>query len=246
VIYALFRPVALALLKAPTGPPEPPAGAHATVEVFRASPRFLYYRLLGLAIGAALFGLLGLGLLVGGLAAREEGPLAGAAVVLALALVILLPSYLGIRVDYDLRYYVLTDRSLRVREGAWILNEQTLTHANVQNLEVKQGPLQRLFGITDLVVHTAGGGGRSGPGEHDQAQGHTVTIAGVEDARLVREKVLGYLRAHRAGSGLGDLDDETDGSPGSGLAPGAELEAALAALRDSAAALHRAARAARA
>ena len=84
-----------------------------------------------------------------------------------------------IRVDFDLRYYVVTDRSVRVREGAWTVREMTITHANVQNVRLEQGPLQRAFGIQDVLVDTAGGGtggGKHGPGD----TGHRVTLAGIE------------------------------------------------------------------
>jgi len=45
MIYAASRSLLLCLMKVPTAPPEAPAGSHASVEIFRASPRFLGYRL---------------------------------------------------------------------------------------------------------------------------------------------------------------------------------------------------------
>ena len=44
------------------------------------------------------------------------------------ALPLLLVVWFLLRVDYDLRYYVVTDRSLRVREGAWNVREMTITY----------------------------------------------------------------------------------------------------------------------
>ena len=38
-------------------------------------------------------------------------------------------AYFLIHLDYDLRYYVVTDRSARVREGAWTVHELTLSYA---------------------------------------------------------------------------------------------------------------------
>ena len=46
-MYRLFKGLALGLMKAPADPPEPPAGSHESVQVFRASPKYLTYRMLG-------------------------------------------------------------------------------------------------------------------------------------------------------------------------------------------------------
>ena len=50
-----------------------------------------------------------------------------------------------------------TERALRARHGLWTIREVTITYENVQNVEVAQGPLMRLFGIWKLDIMTAGG-----------------------------------------------------------------------------------------
>ena len=52
------RDLALRFMKAPTAPPDPPSGSHGSIQIYRASPRYLTYRLLGFWI---LMGLLWLG-----------------------------------------------------------------------------------------------------------------------------------------------------------------------------------------
>jgi len=237
MIYEALRSFALTVLRAPKDPPEPPAGTHASIEVFRASPRFLTYRLLLFFIGLGIAGVLVVGFVISALASREPGLFAGALGIAAPCAALLLPVYFSVRIDYDLRYYVLTDRSLRVREGAWIVREMTITHANVQNLRVKQGPLQRLLRIADLQIDTAGGGGVN-PGEQAKHSSHTVNVAGIENAREVRDKILGYLRGQNAGTGLGDPDD---GRVAPGFGPSRELVSALEQLHGAAAALRHAA-----
>jgi uncharacterized membrane protein YdbT with pleckstrin-like domain len=239
LIYESLRSFALTVLRAPKDPPEPPAGTHASIEVFRASPRFLTYRLLLFFIGLGLASVLVVGFAISALASGEPGLFAGALGIAALCAALLLPVYFSVRIDYDLRYYVLTDRSLRVREGALIVREMTITHANVQNLKVKQGPLQRLLRIADLQIETAGGGGAS-PGEQAKRSSHTVSVAGIENAREVRDEILGYLRGQNAGAGLGDPDDERAAQ---GFVPSPEIVSALEQLHGAAAALRRAARA---
>jgi membrane protein YdbS with pleckstrin-like domain len=208
-MYAALKQLALRVLKAPSEPPEPPRGSHASVRVFRASPRYLTWRLLRY-YASALLALVGLSIgFVASLAEEEWAGLvlvclSAAPVVLGLGL-----AWFGVRIDYELRYYVVTDRSLRLREGWWTVREKTITYANVQNLRVVQGPIQRLLGIQDLRVETAGGGGAAGGKGKRERGTHEVDVAGVENAPEIRDLVLGYLRrvGAREGGGLGDPDD---------------------------------------
>ena len=197
--YDALRDRLLRLLKAPTAPPDAPVGSHGSVEIFRASPRFLRYRLLVIAIEAAFVLFVIMGLLIAA-AITGKGPLLAVVVVLiAVAVPLLTLHWFLIRVDYDLRYYIVTDRSLRVREGAWTVREMTLTHANVQNLKVSRGPLMRMYGIWDLTVEAAGGG--SAAGKHELAGGgHQVHFRGLEDASIVRDKIAAHLRSQRGGA----------------------------------------------
>jgi uncharacterized membrane protein YdbT with pleckstrin-like domain len=128
-----------------------------------------------------------------------------------------------VRLDYELRWYIVTDRSLRIRTGVWNVRESTLTFANIQQISVGQGPLQRLLGIYDLEVTTAGGG--SGGGHHGQlgTQGesmHRGFFHGIDNAPEVRAMMLDRLR-HLRDTGLGDPDEahhEEAGTPQSSTA----------------------------
>ena len=105
------------------------------------------------------------------------------------------------RVDFELRHYLVGDRSLRVSHGALTRQEVTLSYANVQNIEVTQGPFERLFGIQSLVVTTAGGASER-PGEQG---GHRAVLAGLNNADELRALMLSMLQKHKD-SGLGDAD----------------------------------------
>lgn len=234
-MYTLLKGVILRLVQAPGEPPEPPAGSHGSVEVFRASPSFLTYSLLSFFIYSALSYLIPLVLVVVAVVEGEPGLLALAVVTAVLCVLIQSLIYCTVRIDYDLRYYVVTDRSLRVREGAWVVKEKTITFANVQNLRVVQGPLMRLFGIWHLMVDTAGGrgGGEQGDGG---ANLHSVRIAGIVNAHQVRDRILSHLRRRGLDAGLGDLDDR-DRVPAAGQALTGEVLTALAELKEATAAL---------
>jgi len=110
-----------------------------------------------------------------------------------------------VRLDYEKRWYVVTDRSLRVREGVVIVREMTITFANVQNLSVSQGPIQRALGLADLVVETAGGG--AAHGKHQPGLNlHTASFRGIENAPEVKDLIQRRLRALK-NSGLGDHEE---------------------------------------
>jgi len=116
-------------------------------------------------------------------------------------------AYVGIHLRYDTTWYVLTDRSLRIRRGILTIHETTISFENVQNVEVRQGPLQRFFGIADVIVQTAGGGGAAhghGKGQAGSSLGaHVGILQGLDDAETVRNQILASVERTRS-AGLGD------------------------------------------
>lgn len=79
-------------------------------------------------------------------------PLAGlvlSPVVLAIAFVPDIFAYLAIHLRYNTTWYVMTERSLRIRRGIWIINEIMITFENIQNVPIKQASLTR---ACDLLV----------------------------------------------------------------------------------------------
>jgi membrane protein YdbS with pleckstrin-like domain len=125
----------------------------------------------------------------------------------ALAIAILpdVLAYIAIHLRYDTTWYVVTDRSLRIRRGIWIIHETTITFENVQNVSVSQGPIQRWFGIANVLVETAGGGSQTQQRhEHGMSSAsHQGLIEGIEDATRIRDLLLSRMRRSRS-AGLGD------------------------------------------
>lgn len=208
-----MRELVLRLLRVPADPRIPEGES---VRVFRAAPNFLTWRrvlwlvtqlgtLTGLLFGLAflrtlegqawnpwLFGMLRLAEIAGFVAFALQIPF----------------TWAMLRLDYELRWYVVTDRSLRIREGITTVREKTLTFANIQNITINQGPVQRLLGIADLEVRTAGGGGdkteTKGQGLGDDL--HVAFFHGVDNAPEIRDVIRERVRLGK-GSGLGDPDD---------------------------------------
>jgi len=219
-------------------PPEPPPGDEATTRSFRAAPNFYKYLLFVWAIktvatgvGLIMWFAIIMPLLMHATVRKGWG---GWTLILGIIEVIGLISTIGywiyswftVRLDFDKRWYVVTDRSLRVREGIVTVREATVTFANIQNISVSQGPVQRLLGIADLRVDTAGGGGIA----HDQKgmhNLHTTFFRGVDNANEIRELMQQRLK-HLKDAGLGDHDDAENSQP---TGSNAEIIAALKEVR---------------
>ncbi len=131
-------------------------------------------------------------------------------------------SLLLVRMDFEMRWYVVTDSSLFIREGLMRMREQTLSFANIQNITIQQGPVQRLLGIADLQVRTAGGSSpvsaKHGGGAESANQLHLGYFRGVDNAPQIRDTILKRLQQLRD-AGLGDLDD-AHSHPAAATAPG--------------------------
>jgi membrane protein YdbS with pleckstrin-like domain len=248
-MYDRLKSTLLWLLKVPPEPHDPMGDVH-SLRVFRAAPGYLRYITLAWAVSE-------LGILVTGLLIFIPLSIFAAAGIAAILVVVLgvfaaaiflaqvAVTFFSLRLNYEMRWYKVTDRSLRIRAGVWNVHEMTMTFANVQNITISQGPLERLFGISDVEVDTAGGGGSSGP--HGKAEGnlHVATFRGVDNPEEIRDLMLQRLRRMRD-AGLGDHDDapSLNGAPVyDPVFAGTETLLALAAFRDEARALRRAAEA---
>jgi len=151
-------------------------------------------------------------------------------------------TYAMVRLDYEMRWYFVTDRSLRIREGVVSIREMTMTFANVQNLSIEQGPIQRLLGISDLRVRTAGGGSgdpRKERFEKEEDSMHVGYLRGVDDPERIRDSILTCLRRLKD-SGLGDPDDTPAVAHEPVPTPGKDALTAARDLLDEARALRRA------
>ncbi len=243
-LYQRFKDGVTRLLKIPPEP-EDPMGDHARLKVFNASPNYYRYKLLGFKIGTAVsgvvFGVMAAAMVIAGLHIGSWGFLLLPAGLLLLAILVVSAvfNYVKIRLDYETRWYKLTDRSLRVREGVVNVHEMTMTFDNIQNISVNQGPLQRYFNIADVQVDSAGGGGA---GQSQQAGSifnmHQVFFRGVDNAEEIRQLILDRLKRLKT-SGLGDADEDapTDDAPSSD----ADVAAILKEIRQEAALFRRAA-----
>jgi len=196
--------------------PTPPPGHETATRIFNAAPNFYKYLLLLWVLKTAVvlllvFGPFGVPLLVGGVALGSQGnPLGWLLLlififILAVGIAGRLFALAVLRLDFEKRWYVVTDRSLRIREGVVSVSEMTVNFVNVQNLSISQGPIQRVLGIADLRVETAGGGGAAGH-EHAGPNLHTAIFRGIANAQEIRELIQERLKGLKD-AGIGDPED---------------------------------------
>ena len=162
---------------------------------------------------------------------------------IALFLIQVLVTYAIVRLEFEQHWYIVTDRSLRIRTGILRLQESTMSFANLQQVEIRQGPLQRFLGLADVCVRSAGGGdpaaGAQGHGQ--EASLHLGVFEGVANAVEIRDLILERLRIFRE-AGLGDPEDArvrsrtpAPSASGPSLAEGVQqMLAAARALRSAA------------
>lgn len=214
-----WRDRVLRLMRVPHSPTPPPGSPP---RVFRAASNYFKLRLLRWA-GTQLVAILGLVVAIYFFRAQVSprvpkyiawgmtiGEIIGAVVILFEATL----GWLIVRLDFELRWYMVSDRAIRIREGITTVREKTVVLANIQNIAVRQGPLQRLLGIADVVVNTAGGGGSSGGNDIEMKKGaaepmHVAYFRGVDNAEEIRDLLREGVRRQRD-AGLGDPDEVAD------------------------------------
>jgi hypothetical protein len=116
----------------------------------------------------------------------------------------------------------------------------TMSFANLQQVVVTQGPLQRWLGLADLRVESAGGGSAHSDMQGQKRSLHVGFFHGVGNAEEIRDLILARLRDFRQ-SGLGDPDERNPATPtptvvpsaGDSVAAARELLAAAQELRSA-------------
>jgi membrane protein YdbS with pleckstrin-like domain len=223
-------------LRVPADPPALPAGE--SVRVSRPAPEFLAYLKFQFWILLLLID----GVIIGAwLVLLVTVPLAGVLLAAPVWAVAILPDivvYMALHLRFDTTWYALSDRSMRIRRGIWVINETTITYENIQNVTVNQGPLQRWYGIANVVVQTAGGGGGGPHGGGGTT--HLGLIEGISNAPEVRDLIMDRVKASKH-AGLGDerLGEDRPADDHRAAAPGwtAEHLAVLKEMREIAARL---------
>ena len=224
-----------AVLRLAHVPAEPhvPEGAEESVRVFNAGRNYFAWRLIVWGFGNAAIALVLLVAFAFSFMPKLPPVVravwwaleAGAVSVFVASIPI---TYFLQRLNYEMRWYIVTDRSLRIRSGVVWLREMTMTFANIQGIRVNANPIERWLGLANVEVQSAGGGGST---EHGHpSSGHVGTFAGVDNAEAIRDLLVDRLRVYRD-SGLGEKTVEAQVPPA--LSAAGEVLQETRALRDA-------------
>jgi membrane protein YdbS with pleckstrin-like domain len=173
---------------------------HGELRVFHPSRKYLsylklYFWLVLIAIDLAIA--------IGWFVIYLQSPFVGwilAIPALAIAVLPDIVAYVAIHLKYDTIWYAVSDRGVHLRRGIWVLAEHTISLANIQNIRVERGPVEQCFGLSTLVIETAGS---SSEDPHSPSIGNRIEMVGLQDVETIRQLVLSRTRGSRS-SGLGD------------------------------------------
>jgi len=85
--------------------------------------------------------------------------------------------------------YVVDNDSAKAKVGVFWKKRVTVPYTKITNIDVTQGPLQRIFGIGTIHVQTAGAGGAQGA----QAE---LKLLGVRDLDEVKDTIMVRIRGY--------------------------------------------------
>jgi len=100
----------------------------------------------------------------------------------AVVLVVLIASVVGPLVAYERWRFALRDADLWIRRGILIRSVSVIPYRRLQFVDTEQGPIARIFGLAELVVHTAAPGtsGRVPGLDADEAEALRERLAHLE------------------------------------------------------------------
>lgn len=95
----------------------------------------------------------GLGVAVSRASSPAVGVLAGATLGLVqVVLALVWPS-----LEYERFQYAIRERDLLVQSGVLFQRRSSVPHNRIQHVDTRQGPVERAFGLSQVVVYTASG-----------------------------------------------------------------------------------------
>ncbi len=101
--------------------------------------------------------------------------------------------------------YELRDDELSWRRGVWFRRTGIVPYNRITNIDIRQGPLMRALGISNLAVQTAGFSGQMTP---------EIILEAMEHAEELRATLRSRVRLEAGGDGTGS------GAPAPRAAPG--------------------------
>ena len=106
---------------------------------------------------------------------------------------------------FDNLYCALTTRALHFKKGVLFTTERTIPLDKIQDLTFQEGPLLRYFGLSSLMIETAGNSSTA------NMTGSDMKLIGIVDALKFRQMVLEQrdeITYSRGGQSEGEIGDK--------------------------------------
>ncbi len=148
---------------------------------FKPEPNFKTYLFISVLI---LFAFIALFMLVLGWAVTEDMTgVTGAAVILLVLLVLLV---IWVPFYYASVIYLLTGNEMNWARGVLWKQTGIVPYNRITNVDIVQGPLMRIFHLSNLRIQTAGYSGN---------QMAEIRIQGIREPRPLRDLIMGFVHA---------------------------------------------------
>lgn len=102
-------------------------------------------------------------------------------VIIFIPLAVYIPAY------FHSLEYSLEDDAIRLKKGVFWRRVTTVPYAKITNIDITQGPLERLFNVSKLHIQTAGFSG-------NQATHAELMMVGICNAEDLKEQIMNRLR----------------------------------------------------
>jgi uncharacterized protein len=117
-----------------------------------------------------------------------------------LAVIVLVPVlvfFVWVGLYYKSMWYEIREDEMSWKRGVWFRTTGIVPYNRITNIDVRQGPVMRLLGISTLAVQTAGYSGQAVP---------EIRIEGMEHAEELRELIRSLVRQPgNSGDGTGGV-----------------------------------------
>jgi hypothetical protein len=121
-------------------------------------------------------------------------------------LIIMLPILIWIPAFFRSLEYSIDNEAVKIKKGVFWRKIVTIPYTKITNIDITQGPVQRMFNIGIIHVQTAGAGGA----ESSKAE---LKMWGVRDLEGLKESIMekvrddSILKPHKVNQELGEESD---------------------------------------
>ena len=105
--------------------------------------------------------------------------------------------------------FELLDDKIIVKRGVIGKRKVSIPYDRIQNVNVVQGVMERIFGVSNIQIETAGGSGSGASGGYGVGSFAEGTIQGISDPRPMETFILHKVKALKTGDAPGDIARRT-------------------------------------